>query len=288
MHAAIELGGTKVICRAVADDGTAMGERRFATSTPDVAVDDVCGAIESWRAAEALRGIGVASFGPIVVDPASGDFGRFLDTNKPGWSRFDLRAALRGRLGAPLAIDTDVNAAALAELELGAGRGVDSVAYGTVGTGVGGGLASQAGRLHGALHPEIGHLMLRRRAGDDLPSACGFHADCVEGLVSGPALARRLGPGRTLADAPEVAALVAAYLGDLAVLLVLAWAPHRIVLGGGVMSTPGLRERVAQAMREALGNYAAPGAQGADYVAAPRFSDSGLEGALLMARRAAG
>jgi fructokinase len=121
MYAAIELGGTKVLCRAVADDGRTLGERRFATSTPEVAVGDVCGAIESWRDAEALRGVGVASFGPIVVDPAAAEFGRYLDTPKPGWSGFELRAALHSRLDAPFALDTDVNAAALAELELGWG-----------------------------------------------------------------------------------------------------------------------------------------------------------------------
>jgi fructokinase len=85
-------------------------------------------AIESWRDSEALRGVGVASFGPIVVEPAAADFGRFLDTPKPGGPDSTCARRWISRLGAPIALDTDVSAAALAELELGAGRGVGSVA----------------------------------------------------------------------------------------------------------------------------------------------------------------
>jgi fructokinase len=128
---------------------------------------------------------------------------------------------------------------------------------------------------------------LRRRAGDDASSTCSFHAHCAEGLASGTAIARRLGKSGTLAEAPELAALVGAYLGDLAAMLVLAWAPHRIVFGGGVMATPGLRARIAAGMHETLGGYRPAVAQGADYLAAPHFADSGLEGALLLARAAA-
>ena len=284
----IELGGTKILCRGVDESGAVLLDRRFATAAPAVAVEDLSDCIASL-ASDGLRvaAIGIASFGPVIVDGGSPDCGRILATPKPGWSDFNLSQALAVRCrGVPIAIDTDVNAAAIAEHALGAGRGLDCVAYVTVGTGIGGGLVTAHGPLHGALHPEIGHLLLRRRPGDAHASTCPFHADCAEGLAAGPAIARRLGPARTLAGAPEIRALVADYLGDLAASLVLAWSPQRIVIGGGVMDTPGLLAEIHIAMRTALGNYGAARSTHEDFLAPAQLAAAGLEGALLLARRA--
>jgi fructokinase len=154
-------------------------------------------------------------------------------TSKSGWIDSNLRARLQEQLGVPVAVDTDVNAAAIAEQRLGAGASLPSVAYVTVGTGIGAGLAIGGQSLKGALHPEAGHIRLVRRPDDQAPSTCPFHADCAEGLVSGPALRRRLGEGHDLADNPALVELVADYLGQLAAALVLVWSPHRIVWGGG-------------------------------------------------------
>jgi fructokinase len=283
-YAGIELGGTKILCRLVAGDGARLGEARLATSTPAQALAE----LTAFLRGRELRALGVASFGPIGLDPAGADYGRLLATPKPGWAGFDLRGALRAQFPVPLGLDTDVNAAALAEQASGAGRGLGSVAYVTVGTGIGAGLALEGRTLRGALHPEAGHLRLRRRSGDDVPSNCPFHEDCVEGLASGPAVARRLGERRSLAEDPQTFALVAAYLGDLAASLVLCWSPHRIVLGGGVMGTAGLRGAVARAMHATLGDYLPGPARDPHYLSAPALADAGLEGALLLARAAAG
>jgi fructokinase len=207
-----------------------------------------------------------------------------LRTPKAGWADFDLRAGLARRFQVPLAIDTDVNAAALAEQQAGAARGSRSVAYVTVGTGIGGGLAIDGRTLRGALHPEVGHMRLRRRAGDRHISTCAFHDDCAEGLAAGPAVARRLGGRGSLPEAPEVMETVAGYLGDLAANLVLAWSPHRMVFGGGVMAAPGLIEKIRQAMRAAIGNYEVIGPSQSDFLVPASLSDAGLEGALLLAR----
>lgn len=284
----IELGGTKILCRGIDESGTVLLDRRFATSSPDVALNDLAGCIASLGSDEtSIAAIGIASFGPVIVDATSADCGRILATPKPGWSGFNLRGALADRFrDVPIAVDTDVNAAALAEHALGAGRGLDCVAYVTVGTGIGGGLVTAHGPLHGALHPEIGHLLLRRRAGDAHASTCPFHADCAEGLVAGPAIARRLGPSRTLADSPDIRALVADYLGDLAASLVLAWSPQRIVMGGGVMDTPGLLVDIGNALRMALGHYGAAPSAREDFLAPAQLPAAGLEGALLLARAA--
>ena len=283
-YAGIELGGTKILCRLVDAGGAPLAEGRFATSTPAQALADLTAFVREGVRGRALTALGVASFGPIGLDPSGPDYGRLLATPKPGWAGFDLRGALAARFPAPLALDTDVNAAALAEQACGAGQGLASVAYVTVGTGIGAGLALEGRALRGALHPEAGHLRLRRRAGDEAPSSCPFHEDCAEGLASGPAVARRLADGRSLAEDPLTFALVAAYLGDLAASLVLSWSPHRIVLGGGVMATAGLRAAVAEAMHAALGDYLPRPARDPRYLSAPLLPDAGLEGALLLAR----
>ena len=141
--------------------------------------------------------------------------------------------------------------------------------------------------LAGALHPEIGHIKLARREADRFPSVCPFHESCVEGLASGPAIARRLGAGRALANQPAILDLVAGYLGDLAATLVLSWSPERIVWGGGVMATPQLLERLQAALVRTLAGYGVgEAAVAADFCVPAALADSGLEGALLMAKAA--
>ncbi len=288
IYAGIELGGTKIVCRVVDERAGILAEERFATALPAVALERIGACIERAIGPRSLGAIGVAAFGPIVLDATSPQYGRLLTTPKVGWSDFDLRTALAKRFHVPLAIDTDVNAAALAEQQQGAARGLRSVAYITVGTGIGGGLAVDGATLKGALHPEIGHMRLRRHASDRHVSTCIFHDDCAEGLVAGPAVFRRLGGRGTLEEAPEIMETVAGYLGDLTANVVLAWAPHRIVFGGGLMAAKGLLERLRQALRTAIGRYGVYGPSQADFLVLAGLADAGLEGALILARRAAG
>ncbi len=283
----IELGGTKLLCRAVDQEDRVLVDERFATTSPARAMQDIGGCLEQALANNRhFSGIGIATFGPVTLDPLAHDYGRLRATPKDGWSGFDLLGEVRARFDAPVVIETDVNAAALAEQKNGAGRGLPDVAYVTVGTGIGGGLACDGKVLHGSMHPEIGHIRLRRRASDSVASACPFHDDCAEGLASGAAIAKRLAPSESLPDSPTTIALIADYLGELLATLTLAWSPHRIVLGGGVSKTLELREAIAEAMRRILGTYGPAAAARSDFVVAPHFADSGLEGALLMARSA--
>lgn len=281
----IELGGSKILCRVMDGDGHVLADRRYHTSTPAAAVDDIAACIQPAATdGGVVVAIGVASFGPLVIDARSSRYGCLLETPKRGWSGFNIRRALMERFDAPVIIDTDVNAAALAEHIRGAGQGLRSIAYVTVGTGIGGGLATEHGLLKGALHPEIGHIRVRRRAGDVQPSTCPFHEDCAEGLAAGPAIRRRLGESRTLMQTPAVSALIAQYLGELAATLVLAWAPHRLVFGGGVMTAPALLGEVEKAMRESLCHYGLEDAKHPGYLVAAHLTDAGLEGALILAR----
>uniref|UniRef100_B0T908 ROK family protein n=1 Tax=Caulobacter sp. (strain K31) TaxID=366602 RepID=B0T908_CAUSK len=281
---AVETGGTKILGRLASATGEVLDEARWTTTTPKAACDVIVAfARGAAPAGSVLTGVGLAAFGPLVLDPGDPDCGRLLATTKPGWTHSNLRRELHARLGAPVRVDTDVNAAALAELKLGAGQGVPSLAYLTVGTGIGGGLATSAGVLQGAMHPEVGHLRLVRRPDDQLASVCRFHDDCAEGLAAGPALAARLS-GEPMALRPEVQALTADYLAQLAVSLVLTWSPHRLVLGGGVGAAPGMLAAVRAAFGSALGGYGVgPAARESAFIVAPRLANAGLEGAMLMA-----
>lgn len=283
---AIETGGTKLLARMVQGEAV-IAEKRWPTTTPQAAEAALAGfAVAVLPAGARLAGAGIAAFGPIIVDPAARNYGEVLATPKPGWTGANLRAVIERRLGVPVAVDTDVNAAALAERAHGAGQGSASLAYVTVGTGIGAGLALEGRTLSGALHPELGHVPVLRFAGDTTPSACPFHPSCAEGMAAGPAVQARLN-GRLLEDAPADFAAVADYIGQLFATIVLAWSPHRIVAGGGVLSAPGLRMAAAQRMAAALGGYGVgTAALASDFVVPPALEHAGLEGALILARQA--
>jgi fructokinase len=284
--AGIETGGTKILARiCAAEGGETIAERRWETGSADQAAADLGDFLSDLPDGSRLLAVGLAAFGPLVVDPDSPDWGRSLATPKPGWEGANLRAALQDRLGVPVAADTDVNAAAIAEQKLGAGGGLPSIAYVTVGTGIGAGLAVCGQSLKGALHPEAGHLQLVRRPGDQAPSTCPFHANCAEGLAAGPAVHRRLGEGRDLADDRATMDLVADYLGQLAAALVLAWSPHRIVWGGGVITGAPLLPLIQDKLRKTLGSYGVGDAvERPDFCVPAALENAGLEGALLMAQ----
>jgi len=289
--AGIETGGTKILAslRDVAD-GQSVAERRWATGSAATAVEDLLGFLTSEIPDDGrLAAVGIAAFGPLILDPSSPDYGQMQATAKQGWAGSNLRRELEEGLSVPVAVETDVNAAAIAEQLPGAGAGLPSVAYVTVGTGIGAGLSCGGRSLTGALHPETGHLRLVRRADDDMPSVCPFHSDCAEGLASGPAVRRRLGEGADLAADPAVLELVADYLGQLAAALVLAWSPHRIVWGGGVIGAAPMIEAIEAAMRLSLGNYGVGPAAGKPGFCLPAaLEHAGLEGAVLISRKLAG
>ena len=256
VFAGVELGGTKGIA-LVWRAGRIIAQHQVATTDPA----QTLGALGDWLAAHPLNvafaGLGIASFGPIRVDPAAADFGRILATTKPGWSGAAVRERLAQAVACPVAIDTDVNAAALAEHRWGAGQGCSSVVYLTIGTGVGGGIAIDGRPVHGALHPELGHLRLRRAVGDMFAGTCSFHGDCIEGLIAGPALAARFGGSihDVAADDPRHD-FVAGDLAQLFAALILTLAPQKILVGGGVgLGVPGLLSAAVAKLPALLAGY---------------------------------
>ena len=232
--AGIELGGTKAL--AVLARGTEiLASERIATTTPDETLGALVDILNGWKRGQGYAALGIASFGPLRLDPDAADYGMMLATPKAGWTDADIAKTLRAGSDCPSRVDTDVNAAALAEWRWGAGKGLDSLVYLTLGTGVGGGVLVGGRPVHGALHPEIGHLRLRRASGDDFPGSCPFHGDCVEGLLSGPALQARFGaPGATISVDDPRWSFVAHDLAQLIGALLLVTSPQKILIGGGV------------------------------------------------------
>lgn len=286
--AGIELGGTKAIV-VLGQPGAIAERHEYPTTTPDETLGRAVALIAAWHAAEPLAALGVASFGPVRVSPEAPDFGMILDTPKPGWAGTSLVQRLQAVPGLPLAIDTDVNAAALAEHRLGAAQGCDSLVYVTIGTGLGAGIVIEGRPVHGLLHPEVGHLRLRRAAGDRFGGSCPFHGDCIEGLVSGPALAARFGrhPAEVAADEPAWGP-VAADLAELLAMLMLTLSPRRIVVGGGVSARqPQLLAMASALVPGLLAGYLGPvdaAALAGCIVASVLGNDAGPTGALVLAQ----
>jgi fructokinase len=249
----IEAGGSKFKCAA--GSGPEDAEiAEFPTSTPQETIGRVA---EFFRTREPVESIGIASFGPIDRNPESPTYGYITSTPKPGWRDFDFAGTVRRLLGIPVAFDTDVNAAALAESRWGAAIGLRNFLYVTVGTGVGGGALVDGRLLHGRLHPEMGHLRVPHdRVHDPFSGNCPYHGDCLEGLASGPALQARWGAaGHLLPDGHAAWDLEAEYLA----LGIMSWicvlSPERIVLGGGVMQREQLFPKIRLRLSELLNGY---------------------------------
>ena len=255
--AGVELGGTK--CIAVIARGREIVSRAQWPTGDDPS--STLGTLADWLAAahraEHFAALGIASFGPLCLDPVSPDYGRIVNTPKPGWSGTDVLGVLAGDLGVPIAIDTDVAGAALAEGRWGASQDCPVHVYLTIGTGIGGGIVIDGKPLHGTFHPEMGHVRVRRAAGDSFAGICPIHGDCLEGLAAGPAIAARIGqPAEGLPSDHPIWALVAEEIGDCIASLILMLAPHRIVIGGGVgHGQPALLPLIHQATARLLGGY---------------------------------
>lgn len=284
----IEAGGTKFILGILTGSGKIEALHRIETTTPA----ETIGAALAWMAAQSdrvggLAAIGIASFGPVSLDPGAPDYGHITAKTKPSWSGTSFAPVFADRFGVPVGFDTDVNGAALAEYRWGASQGTSVSVYVTVGTGIGGG-AIIRGRPHrGLSHPEMGHIRPPRHPLDPaFEGICSFHRDCLEGLASGPAIKARW--GQTLSEMPNdhpAHDIIAWYLAQMIVTLRAVIDPARIVLGGGVMETPGLLARIR---REAdlLGSGYFHG-RSSDIVVAPALGDkAGLLGGLALAQDA--
>lgn len=291
IYGAIEAGGTKFVCGIGSADGGSLATATIPTRDPDETFREVA---EFFRANEGfgpVAAVGIGSFGPVDIAPASPGFGKILATPKPRWEGTDMIAHVRAFADVPIAIDTDVNAAALAEIRA-AGDSVTDLAYVTIGTGIGVGLVSKDDTVRGLSHPEMGHILPRRHpAHGDFAGVCQFHGDCLEGLASGPAIAAAWGitPSAIQEDHPFWE-IEADYLAQLSVTLLLTLAPQRILFGGGVMKHQRLIPMIRSRTAELLGGYFGPAKTSADLeslIGPPLCEEApGLIGSYILAARA--
>ena len=251
----IEAGGTKFICALGRGPDDITAETHIPTTTPAGTLEK---AIRFFKEQDSpVKAIGIGSFGPLDVYINSPGYGHIMSTPKPGWSNTDILGQIQSILDVPCGFDTDVNAAALGEHRWGAAQGLDTFLYLTIGTGIGGGAIVDGKRLHGMMHPEMGHMVIPHdRELDPFDGICPFHGDCLEGLASGPAIKARWGEsGESLPGDHPAWKLEAHYLALGLVNVICALSPQRIILGGGVMRQAKLFAMVRSEVKDLLNGY---------------------------------
>ncbi len=255
----IEGGGTKYKIVAASDPENVLCRTTIPTTSPEETISKIISFLVPLLAdnADRIRAIGLGQFGPIQVNPAAQDYGAILNTPKAGWCGVNLISELRKITSLPIALDTDVNAAAMGELHYGAGQGLSDFFYITIGTGIGGALILNKRIVHGLLHPELGHMLVPHNTGNDpFEGICRFHKDCFEGLASGPALlARWKKPAETLTEDHQAWDLESTYIAQALVNLFLTVMPQRFILGGGIMQQRHLFPRISRKFCQLINDY---------------------------------
>lgn len=287
MYAGVEAGGTKFVCAFGTSPDDLSQVTRFPTTDPKETIQRTLDFLQASPLP--LKGIGIASFGPVDPNPSSSTYGFITSTPKPGWKNTDLVGPIRDALNVPTTFDTDVNGAALGEARWGAGQGLENVLYLTIGTGVGGGAIVHGKPLHGLLHPEMGHVRIPRAEGDTFGGHCPYHASCLEGMATGPSLKARWGvPAETLPQDHPAWTFEAHYLAMAIANFILVLSPERIILGGGVMHQAHLFPMIRERVLEALNGYVQAPAiiQNIEtYIVPPGLGDeAGVLGAIALAQ----
>jgi glucokinase len=310
----VDLGGTKLLAGTV-DSKLEVHHRAYRLARPDDAgalidqlVETVHEAIDAAPGEVLAVGVGI----PCLVDPRTGVA---LDSNHLPLRGVAVRDLLTERLGLPVAVDNDANAAMLVEWRCGEARGTQNAIMLTLGTGIGGGLIVGGRLVHGArgAAAELGHIIVDAD-GPPCPGSCPNHG-CLEALVSGhaigaeglrhareaadSALGRALESGREITGAlvtelahdgdpaaREVMTLMGGRLGLGVVTLVNIFNPEVVVVGGGAIAAG---ELLLAPAREVVARRALPVNREDVRLVSARFgAESGMLGAACMALDVAG
>ncbi|EAX90263.1 ROK family protein [Trichomonas vaginalis G3] len=258
----IELGGQTAAFAICENLGSFLykkkGIKTREPTTPDEAVEAIVEGIKS--SGYEVDRIGIASFGPL--DVYKGSIG---NTPKPKWGNYPLVASIQKEFPeAQVVLETDVNAPAYSEyLHLNSkDNTVKSVAYATIGTGVGVGVFCDGKPLHGKMHPEGGHFKPFHLPNDNFKGCCPFHGDCVEGMISAVALSKRT--GLSLQQLPQIATddpvwdCFTEYAAQLSANCALLYSLDYMVIGGGIVTAKGreyLIEKIQKRTKELLNGY---------------------------------
>jgi glucokinase len=207
----IDLGGTKIYS-AVLDAHNRVQSEDFRATGAEDGCEAVLDRLEAslrtsvekaGRNIADLMGAAIAAPGPV----SAGDGHIINPPNLPGWGDVALGPLLAERLGVPMSVENDANAAALGEYIDGAGRGAACLIYVTLSTGIGGGIVIDGRLFRGpdGAAGEIGHMVIR--PGGPL-CGCG-NQGCLEALASGTALAREGRNALAVGRAPGLSRIVA-------------------------------------------------------------------------------
>lgn len=228
---AIDVGGTK-LTMAVFDDGRMIARESRQTDRSggrDWMLDQITMLGRQWKKVFYIDRCGIGFGGPVIYDLQR----VALSTHIGGWQDFHLPNYVRNLLGIEAVMDNDANVGGLGELCHGAARGLSSIFYMTLSTGIGGGIIvdSQIYRGADSYAGEIGHLTIRP---DGPECLCGARG-CFERMCSGLWLQRDY--GRTAAELLRDQEFVKRYVADLALGLkccLMLLNPEMIVIGGGI------------------------------------------------------
>lgn len=288
---AIEAGGTKFVCAVGTSPDELIQTETIHTRSPSETLAAASTFLKE-AGGSSLASVGIGSFGPLELRVDNPNHGQITSTPKIGWSGTDLIGYFTDSLGVPVALDTDVNAAAIAEYQTGAGRGLSSMVYLTVGTGIGGGVIADDSVVHGNSHPEIGHMYVSRHPSDDFEGMCPFHGACLEGLASGPALEARFGSrAEDLDETDQRAALgmSAFYLASCAWNLISTLDTEAVVIGGGVSEMEGFHDAVRRHLIDLSGSYRSRPIDPETFIRPPAHGSlAGIVGAMILAEVIAG
>lgn len=241
-----------MVCAIGREDGTILEQISIPTKTPEETIPEII----SYFKEKEIVSLGVGAFGPIDVNKNSATYGYILETPKLAWRHFNLAGTLKKELKLPIGLDTDVNGSCLGEMTFGCAKGLDSVIYITIGTGVGVGAAINGKLLHGMLHPEAGHILLRKLEEDAFEGKCPYHKSCLEGMASGPAIEMRWGKKAVeLKENKRVWELESDYIAQALMNYILTLSPQKIILGGGVMHQEQLFPLIREKTAEYLNGY---------------------------------
>ena len=272
-----ELGGTKCIL-AVAESPTAIVKRiEIPTETPEKTLNNIFGFFSNYK----LNSIGIGTFGPIIIDRESKDYGLLISESKKGWKGTNLLTEFKNNFDITVNIDTDVNAAAIGEYNYGAGQSCHVLIYITIGTGIGGGVLVDGKPYIGNFHLEMGHIRVPNP--DNFEGVCRTHGDCWEGLASGPSMEARWGVSPLkLPESHQAWEKEAELLASGIVSIIANHSPGRIILGGGVMKQKHLFSMIRSKVAEIWNDYT-PLVSPSELIVEPSLgSDSGITGALVL------
>lgn len=233
----IEAGGTKFVCAIGNDNYQIKDVTYIPTETPDVTLPKVIAYFKKFN----IEALGIACFGPLELRTSSEKYGYITTSPKLDWRNVNFIGTMKEAFDIPMYWTTDVNGSAYGEFVMSrlSNEKINSLAYYTIGTGVGAGIIYNGEFIGDIGHPEMGHVSVKRHPDDqDFVGICPYHSDCLEGLISGPTFEARLGQrGDRVSHSNPVWQIMAYYLAQALVQTTLTIRPGKIVLGGGVLNT---------------------------------------------------